>query len=226
LDSVWLCKVGERQMLRPSFVPPPEIRVLRDLTRYRIDQVGVRTAEKQRVEKLLEDAQVKLSVVASDIFGVSGREMMAALVAGERDPRVLAQMARARLRAKISDLEEAFHGSQFGDHHAFLLSKMLARVDAIDADLADLEARIEEEILRQVVPLAEAVARLDAIPGVGVMTAQVILAEVGAGHDSVPDRGASGVVGEVRADRAGVGRQEEGQGRHRAWQQVSGARPG
>ena len=88
LDAVWLCKVAERQMLRPSFVPPGEIRRLRDLTRYRIDLVGVRTAEKNRVEKLLEDACLKLSVVASDIFGVSGRAMMAALIAGERDPKV------------------------------------------------------------------------------------------------------------------------------------------
>ena len=89
---MWLCKVAERGMVRPSFVPPPPIRVLRDYTRYRADLVGVRTAEKQRVDKLLEDAQVKLSVVASDIFGVSGRQMMQALIAGQRDPQVLAQI--------------------------------------------------------------------------------------------------------------------------------------
>jgi transposase len=189
LDSVWLCKVGERQMLRPSFVPPPQIRLLRDLTRYRADQVGVRNAEKQRVEKLLEDAQIKLSVVASDIFGVSGRQMMAALVAGERDPRVLAQMARARLRAKIADLEEAFYGSRFSDHHAFLLGKMLARVDTIDADVADLDARIEQELQRQAAPVAAAVARLDAIPGVGTATAQVIIAEVGVDMSRFPTAG-------------------------------------
>ena len=106
LDAVWLCKVAERQMLRPSFVPPRPIRRLRDLTRYRIDLVGTRTAEKNRVEKLLEDACIKLSVVASDIFGVSGRAMMAALIAGERDPKVLAQMARSRMRTKIGRLEE------------------------------------------------------------------------------------------------------------------------
>jgi transposase len=110
LDAIWLAKVAERQMLRPSFVPPMEIRLLRDLTRYRTDLVRSRTAEKQRVEKLLEDAQIKLSVVASDIFGVSGREMMAALIAGERDPKALAQLARARMRAKIPLLEEAFVG--------------------------------------------------------------------------------------------------------------------
>jgi len=174
IDSVWLCKVGERGMLRPSFVPPPPIRILRDLTRYRSDLVGVRTAEKQRVEKLLEDAQIKLSVVASDIFGVSGRDMMAALIGGERDPKVLAQLARARMRAKISELEEAFHG-RFTDHHAFLLAKMLARIDAINADIAEVEDRIEA----QIAPFADAVARLDAIPGINPTTAQVIIAEVG-----------------------------------------------
>src|SRR3954469_25536904 len=110
LDAVWLCKVAERQMLRPSFVPPYPVRRLRDLTRYRADLVGERTAEKNRVEKLLEDACIKLSVVASDIFGVSGREMMAALIGGERDPKILAAMARARMRAKIGILEEAFAG--------------------------------------------------------------------------------------------------------------------
>jgi transposase len=189
LDSVWLCKVAERQMVRPSFVPPPQVRVLRDLTRYRIDQVGVRNADKQRVEKLLEDTQIKLSVVASNIFGVSGREMMAALIGGERDPKALAGMARARLRAKAADLEEAFYGSRFNDHHAFLLAKMLARVDAIEADLADLDARIDQEIQRQDGSWAQAVARLDAIPGVGVAIAQVIIAEVGLDMSRFPTAG-------------------------------------
>lgn len=106
LDAVWLCKVAERQMLRPSFVPPPQIREMRNLTRYRVDLVTARTAEKQRVEKLLEDAQIKLSVVASDIFGVSGRAMLTALIRGERDPKQLAGLARMRLRIKIPRLEE------------------------------------------------------------------------------------------------------------------------
>jgi transposase len=110
LDAVWLCKVAERQMLRPSFVPPPPIRKLRDLTRYRADLVAARTAEKQRAEKLLEDACIKVSAVISDIFGVSGRDMLAALVAGERNPKVLAQLARRSMRAKITVLEEAFTG--------------------------------------------------------------------------------------------------------------------
>jgi transposase len=181
LDAVWLCKVAERQMIRPSFVPPPEIRRLRDVTRYRIDLVGARTAEKQRVEKLLEDAQIKLSVVASDIFGVSGREMMAALVGGQTNPKALAQLARGRLRAKIGALQEAFTG-HFTDHHAFLLATMLTRIDTLDADIAALEAKIEQ----MVAPFAQAVGKLDEIPGVGVTGAHVILAELGVDMSRFP----------------------------------------
>jgi transposase len=184
LDAVWLCKVAERQMLRPSFVPPPEIRRLRDLTRYRVDLIEARTAEKQRVEKLLEDAQIKLSVVASDIFGVSGREMMAALIAGQHDPQVLAQMARGAMRGKISALEEAFHG-HFTDHHGFLLSKMLARVDGLGADIAELDAAIEEMIA----PFVSAVARIDEIPGFGVIAAAGVIAEIGLDMTRFPTAG-------------------------------------
>jgi transposase len=174
LDAVWLCKVAERQMLRPSFVPPAPIRRLRDLTRYRMDLVVARTAEKQRVEKLLEDAQIKLSVVASDIFGVSGRDMLAALLAGERDPKALAQLARGRMRAKLSVLQEAFTG-HFSDHHGFLLATMLGRIDQATADIAAVEAKIETEI----VPFGAAVERLDEITGVGRAAAHVIIAEIG-----------------------------------------------
>jgi len=184
LDAVWLCKVAERQMLRPSFVPPQEIRQLRDLTRYRVDLIGVRTAEKNRVEKLLEDAQIKLSVVASDIFGVSGRAMLAALVAGERDPKVLAQLARQRLRAKLSLLEEAFYG-RFSDHHAFLLQTMLDRIDQTSAAIATLEAKIEQ----QIVPFQAAVDRLDEICGVGRAAAQVLIAEIGVDMGRFPTPG-------------------------------------
>jgi transposase len=174
LDAVWLAKLAERGMLRPSFVPPLPIRRLRDLTRYRADLVAVRTAEKQRAEKLLEDAQIKLSVVASDIFGVSGRAMLDALVAGERDPKRLAQLARTRLRAKLGQLQEAFTG-QFTDHHAFLLATMLSRIDQASADIAELEAKIDE----MVAPFQAAVDRLDEITGVGRTAAQTIVAEIG-----------------------------------------------
>jgi transposase len=184
LDAVWLCKVAERQMLRPSFVPPKPIRQLRDLTRYRIDLVGARTAEKNRVEKLFEDACIKLSVVAADIFGVSGRAMMAALIGGERDPKALAQLARARMRAKIGLLEEAFNG-HFDNHHAFLLTTMLGRIDAIGADIAAVDAQIEA----QLAPFASAAARLDDIPGIGPVAAAIILAEVGVDMSRFPTAG-------------------------------------
>jgi len=184
LDAVWLCKVAERQMLRPSFVPPPPIRKLRDLTRYRADLVAARTAEKQRAEKLLEDACIKLSAVIADIFGVSGRDMLAALAAGERNPKVLAQLARRSMRAKITVLEEAFTG-HFTDHHAFLLRTMLGRVDAISADIAALDDRIAE----QAAPLADAVARLDEIPGISLASAYVILAEIGTDMTRFPTAG-------------------------------------
>jgi transposase len=184
LDCIWLCKVAERQMIRPSFVPPPEIRRLRDLTRYRADLVAARTAEKNRVEKLLEDAQIKLSVVVSDIFGVSGRDMLAALVAGERSPKVLAQLARRSMRKKITVLEEAFTG-HFTGHHAFLLTQMLGRVDAITADITALDTRIEE----QIAPFAAAVANLDEVPGINLAAAHAIIAEIGLDMTRFPTAG-------------------------------------
>lgn len=184
IDAVWVCKLAERGMLRPSFVPPPPIRDLRALTRYRANLVAVRTAEKQRVEKLLEDAQIKLSVIASDIFGVSGRQMLAALIAGERDPNTLAQMAHGRMRPKINDLREAFIG-RFDQGHAFLLATMLEHIDSYDRDLTDLDARIATAIG----PFAAAVARLCEIPGVKETTARVIVSEIGVDMTRFPTSG-------------------------------------
>jgi transposase len=184
LDAVWLAKVAGRQTIRPSFVPPPEFRQLRDVTRYRADLVAARTAEKQRAEKLLEDAQIKLSVVVSDIFGVSGRLMLAALIGGQRDPKALAQLARGVMRAKITTLQEAFTG-YFTDHHGFLLARMLARVDAIDADIAALDERIGQ----MVAPHAAAARRLAEIPGINATAACAILAEIGTGMDRFPTAG-------------------------------------
>jgi transposase len=184
LDAVWLCKVAERQMLRPSFVPPSPIRQLRDLTRYRAVLISDRGGEKNRVEKLLEDAQIKVSVVASDIFGVSGRAMLDALVAGQRDPVLLAENAKTSMRGKITDLQEAFIG-RFSEHHAFLLARMLGRIDAINADIAAIEAQIEDQIR----PFAPAVSRLDEIPGIGRLTAIVILAEIGTDMTRFPTAG-------------------------------------
>lgn len=188
LDAVWLCKVAERQMLRPSFVPERDIRLLRDLTRYRVDLVGVRGAEKNRVEKLLEDACIKLSVVVSDIFGVSGRAMMTAMIAGERDPKRLAEMARSRMRPKIGLLEQAFAGLRVGtfdDHHRFLLTQMLERIDRTDADIAAVDTQVAEHLA----PFDDAVARLDEIPGIGPTAAAIIIAEIGTDMARFPTPG-------------------------------------
>src|SRR5215217_8252523 len=143
--------------------------------------------------RLLEDAQIKLSVVARAIFEVSGRAMLAALVAGERNPKRLAQLARARLRAQLGPLAEAFCGF-FTDQHAFLLARMLARVDALDADLAELDTKLAELIA----PFAGAVDRLDEIPGLGQLAAHLLIAELGVDTGQVPDRRAPGVVGQLR----------------------------
>lgn len=184
LDAIWLCKLAERGMLRASFVPPPAIRDLRDLTRYRTKLATDAASEKNRVEKLLEGSLIKISVVASDIFGVSGRAMLTALIGGERDPHTLADLARGRLRAKTPALIDALTG-RFTEHHAWLLTKMLARIDQINADIADLDTRIEEHVA----PFAPAVATLDDIPGISPVTAAAILAEIGTDMTRFPTAG-------------------------------------
>jgi len=174
LDAVWLAKVAERGMCSPSLVHPKPIRQLRDLTRYRRSLIRERTREKQRVEKLLEDAQIKLSSVISDVFGVSGREMLAALIAGQRSPRILAQMARGSMRSKTAVLEEALTG-HFEDHHGFLLQAMLDHVDALTVQVDAVSARIEAVID----PFSRDVERFDEITGIGVTAAQELIAEIG-----------------------------------------------
>jgi transposase len=173
-DAVWLAKVAERGMCRPSLVHPRPIRQLRDLTRYRRALIQDRTREMQRVEKLLEDAQIKLSSVASDIFGVSGRAMLEALIAGQRDPKVLAQLAKRRLRTKLAELEEALRGF-FTDHHAVILRMMLDNIDRLSEQIAALDAKIEQAIA----PFAHQVAQLDEVTGIGATAAQELIAEVG-----------------------------------------------
>ena len=184
LDAIWLCKLAERGMLRPSFVPPPWQRELRDLCRYRRTLVQERTREKQRAEKLLEDAQIKLSSVISDIFGVSGRAMLEALIAGQANPAVLADLARASMRGKKSVLQEALTG-QFRAHHGYLLRMMLDRVDALTGQIEALTRRIDEAIA----PFARQVAQLDEIPGVGKTGAQEIIAEIGVDMTRFPTAG-------------------------------------
>jgi len=153
LDAIWLAKLNERGMLRSSFVPPVEIRQLRDYTRLRADLTGERSRHIQRVEKLLEDALIKLSSVATNIMGVSARAMLAALIAGERDPRVLAELAKGRLRVKNPALIEALTG-RFDEHHAELADILLGQIDSLTAQIEWLDTRAEQIIAD--IPAAQA----------------------------------------------------------------------
>jgi transposase len=174
LDAVWLAKVVERGMCRPSLVHPRPVRRLRDLTRYRRTLVRERTREKQRLEKVLEDAQIKLDSVISDLLGVSGRSMLEAMIAGERDPKVLAAMARGPMRRKLPRLREALTG-QFEEHHAFICATMLRRIDALAADITALDVKIAEHCAA----FADAAQRLDEIHGVATRSAEELIAEIG-----------------------------------------------
>lgn len=173
-DAAWLAQLGECGLLKASFVPPEPVRHLRDLTRYRATLVVERTREAQRLEKELEDAGIKISSVATNILGVSGRAMLAALIAGQDDAAVMADMARGRMRTKIPALVEALTGN-FGEHHGFLCRLHLTRIDELSATIEELSARIEAEMR----PFAHQIERLVTIPGVKKTTAQVIIAETG-----------------------------------------------
>ena len=180
-DAMWLADLGAHGLLRASFVPPEPVRVLRDLTRARTVITRARTKEIQRLEKLLEDAGIKLSAVASDIVGVSGRAMLEALIAGQRDPALLADLAKRRLRDKIPALTEALRG-RFNDHHAFMARLYLYRIDAHDADTARIDVRIEEAIS----PFQAARELLMSIPGFSRIVADVFIAETGADMSVFP----------------------------------------
>jgi len=211
-DCVWLAKLTERGMLRPSFVPPAAVRVLRDYTRTRVDLPRDRTRHWQRLEKLLEDALIKVTTVASKISTVSVRDMIDALIRGERDPQRLADLARGSMRDKRRDLVRALDG-RFDDHHAELATILLGQIDSLTTEINRLTARIEQLIGD--LPATEApdrpggeqhggqappeqhdaeatpapptvLHRLAGIPGISVEAAQVILAEVGPDMNRFP----------------------------------------
>jgi transposase len=183
-DAEWICQLVEHGLVRPSFVPPKEIRELRDLTRYRKTQIEERSKEVQRLEKVLQDAGIKLSSVATRVLGASGRAMLDALVSGTTDPEVLADLAKARLRKKIPALKEALEG-HFGSHHAFMVGRILAHIDYLDESIADLSSEIE----RVIAPFSEQVELLDTIPGVDRRTAEVLIAEIGVDMSRFPTHG-------------------------------------
>lgn len=180
-DAEWLADVGAHGMVRPSFVPPPEIRGLRELTRYRKTQIRARVQEIQRLEKLLQDAGVKLTSVASKVWSKSSRAMVEMLIAGETDPAVLAELAKGRMRPKIPALIEALE-SRWVSHHSAVARQILAHIDFLDDTIDTLTS----EIVERLVPFRAAVELLKTIPGVSELTAQTIVAETGADMSRFP----------------------------------------
>jgi transposase len=173
-DAEWLADLLRHGLLSASFVPPAPLRDLRELTRYRKTLVQERTQEVNRLQKVLECANLKLASVASDVLGVSGRAMLEALLGGEADPQVLAELARGRLRAKLPELRRALVG-RVKPHHLLLIEQILAHIDFIDQAIA----RLHEEIERHVPPFEEAMTLLQTLPGIKEVAAAAILAEIG-----------------------------------------------
>src|SRR5215218_7538770 len=183
-DAAWLAELLEHGLLRGSFVPPAPIRELRDLVRYRKRLIQAHASEGQRVQKTLEDAGIKLDSVAADVLGVSGRAMLAALINGERDPQMLAELAKGRLRAKLPQLRQALRG-RFGAHHALLIRLALAHLEQLETSIAELDTHID----RVLAPFAQARDRLATITGVGKRAAECMVAEIGVDMAVFPTAG-------------------------------------
>ena len=183
-DAEWIAELLQHGLLRASFIPDRSQRELRDLTRYRRSVVQERTREANRVQKILEGANIKLASVATNVLGASGRAMLAALAAGEEDPRVLADLAKGRLREKTGELEQALQGLM-GPHQRFMLTIQLDHLNSLDRQIEDLDL----EVARRVNPFEETVAAVDTIPGIGRRTAEVIAAEVGTDMSRFPTPG-------------------------------------
>jgi transposase len=180
-DAEWLADVMAHGMVRPSFVPPPPIRELRELTRYRKSQTDERTRETQRLEKVLQDAGIKLTSVASKVLTQSGRAMVEALIAGERDPDQLAGLAKGKLRPKIPQLIEALAG-RFGPHHALVCAQILQHLDTLN----DSVAKLDRDVAERVQPYQAAVTLLLDVPGLQRLSAEVVIAETGADMSRFP----------------------------------------
>ena len=208
-DSEWIAQLLECGLLRASFVPPRPIRQLRDLTRYRNRVVQERARESQRIEKVLEDAGIKLDVVISDCLGVSGRSMLEALIAGVRDPQALAELARGKMRPKVPVLAQALHG-RFDEHHAVWCREILTRLDDFDATIDRLDTRLDELMA----PYAGQRDQLVTIPGVGKRAAEVIIAEIGVDMRCFPTSAhLASWAGMCPGNRESAGKQRSGRTR-------------
>ena len=183
-DAQWLADVAAHGMVRPSMVPPPPIRALRELTRYRRTQVQARGTEIQRLEKLLQDAGIKLTSVASKVWSKSSRAMIEMLISGHADPATLAELAKGRMRSKIPALTEALE-SRWQPHHSVVARRILAHIDFLDSTIAELS----DEIVERLRPFDALVELWTTIPGVSTLTAQVMVAEIGADMGRFPTAG-------------------------------------
>ena len=183
-DAEWLADVAAHGMVRPSFVPPPLVRELRGLTRYRKSELDARSAEVQRLEKVLQDAGIKLTSVASGVLTQSGRAMLEALIAGERRPAVLAEMAMGKMRAKLPALAEALAG-HFAEHHAVTAANILAHVDFLDRTIVALTSEIDA----RTAAFAPVYELLLPVPGLGRVSIDIIVAETGADMARFPSAG-------------------------------------
>ncbi len=210
-DSAWICQLLEHGLVRASFVPPRPIRELRDLTRYRKTQIEERSREVQRLDKVLQDAGIKLSSVASKTLGVSARRMLDALVAGTHDPELLAELARGRLRRKLPALKEALSGRFRSDHHGLLVAQILAHIDYLDETIATLSERIEQAIA----PFSRERELLQTIPGVGRTGAEVLIAELGVDMSVFPtDAHLASWAGQCPGNHESAGKRRSGRPRH------------
>jgi transposase len=208
-DAQWLCQLLECGLLRASFVPPKPIRELRDLTRYRKSLIHERSREANRLHKVLEDAGVKLSCVATDVLGVSGRLMLDALVSGTKDPEVLADLARGVLRKKLPALKEALAGN-FKPHHALIVSHILAHLDYLDEAIGALGDEVEQRLA----PFADKAELLATIDGIAARNAQVILAELGPDMSRFPsDRHAASWAAICPGNNESAGKRKTGRTR-------------
>jgi transposase len=183
-DAEWIAQLLQYGLLSASFIPPPEIRALRDLTRQRTELVRARVAVVNQLQKVLEEANIKLACVATDVLGVSGRAMIEAIIAGEDDPAKLAELARRRLRGKIIQLRSALRG-RVTEHHRFLLQELFEQIKFLEAAISRFDARIADAMA----PFAEAAERLQTIPGIGQRAAEVILGEIGVDMSKFPKDG-------------------------------------
>ena len=209
-DCDWIAQLLQHGLLRASFVPERPQRDLRDLTRQRSQLTAEQSRVANRIHKTLEDANIKLGSVATDILGVSGREMIRALIAGQDDPNALADLARRRLRAKLPQLREALRG-RLSDHHRFMLSQLMDHLAYLDRQIAAFDQRIEE-LMR---PFQEAIRRLSTIPGVAARTAQNVLAEIGTDMSRFPtDQHLASWAAMCPGNRESAGKRKSGHTNH------------